>query len=190
MNNYAFISFVLLISILLSSTAFADESSADKRRVLLYAGFEHWYSDIFKTDRGIEFSVGIDYRLPLRWTQFSLRYERALINADPVQRDYTEFNEKKINFVTIGPSFFKDFNVGSQTVTLSVLPLGALWVKIDGHRETVGTTSGYGAAWLFDGRTGMFIDTRYLRYYLRRSDGSKTDIQSDASVVVGVVTGF
>ncbi|OGW35382.1 MAG: hypothetical protein A2010_03140 [Nitrospirae bacterium GWD2_57_9] len=66
--------------------------------------------------------------------------------------------------------------------------MGLLWVKVNGHHEVIGQSTGFTVDWLFDGRTGMFLDTRYKSYQLERLDGSKMDKQSDVSVAVGVVT--
>ena len=178
----------LFLSICSSGTTFADDNIPD-RKMRLHVGFEHWYSDSFRSaDQGKNFSFGVNYRLPLRWTEVTMRYEWATIKEDPAQKDFAEFNGKHIDFFTTGLSLVKDFNVDSQTVTLSAMPIGLLWVKVNGRGETAGTSLGYNIDWLFDGRTGIFLDTRYLHYRLLRSDGSKTDRQNDVSVVVGVVT--
>lgn len=180
---------VLFVSILFSGTSFADDKSANKK-VRLHIGFEHWYSDSFRTpeEPARHLGFGLNYRLPVSWIDYILRYEWAKIKADPSQPDYSEFNDKHIDFITTGFSLVKDFAVGSQSVTLSAMPIGLLWVRVNGHHETLGTSLGYTVDWLFDGRTGIFLDTRYLNYHPERSDGSKMDRQRDVSVIVGVVT--
>jgi hypothetical protein len=189
------ISIGLFLSIGLSATAFAEDNIPD-RKMRLHMGFDHWYSDSFRTaDTGFKtgldediFSLGMNYPLPISWTEFLLRYEYATIKADPAQKDFSEFNDKRINFVTTGFALTKILNAESQTVALSVMPVGLLWVKVNGHSESIGTSQGFNIDWLFDGRTGMFLDTRYQHYQLRRSDGSWMDTQNDVSVVVGVAT--
>ena len=185
--NKSIISITVFLLIGLSGTTFADDNIPD-RKMRLALGFEHWYSDSFRTaDQGTNFSLGMNYRLPLRWFEFALRYEWATIKADPSQSDFLEFNGKHIYFMTVGFSAVRDFNVESHTVTLSAL-LGILGVTVDGHDASAGYTAGYNVDWLFDGRTGMFLDVRYKGYELQRLDGSRTDLQSDVSVVVGVAT--
>ncbi len=182
----------LLLSICLNGRAFADDGNAEKK-MRLHAGFEHWYSDSFRTaDVGLQansYSLGMNYPLPVSWIEFLLRYDWATIKADPAQKDFSEFNHKHIAFFTAGFELTKILNFKSQAVVLSAMPVGFLLVKVDGHKESFGASTGYTVGWLFDGRTGMFIDTRYQGgYKLRRLDGSRTDTQNDVSIVVGVVT--
>lgn len=185
------ISIGLFLSIGLSATAFAEDNIPD-RKMRLRIGLEHWYSDSFRTAgvgfKDDSFSLGINYPLPISWIEFLLRYEYATIKADPAQSDFSEFNDKRIDFVTTGFALTKILNSGSQTVALSAMPMGLLWVKVNGHGESSGTSSGFTIDWLFDGRTGMYLDTRYKRYQLRRLDGSWMDTQNDVSIGVGVVT--
>ncbi len=185
------ISIGLFLSIGLSGTTFAEDNIQD-RKMRLRMGFDHWYSDSFGTaDTGLNansFSLGMNYQLPISWIEFLLRYDWATIKADPAQSDFLEFNDKHINFVTTGFALTKILNAGSETVALSVMPVGLLWVKVNGHSESIGTSSGFTIDWLFDGRTGMFLDTRYQHYHLQRLDGSRMDTQNDVSIVVGVVT--
>jgi hypothetical protein len=185
------ISIWLILTIGLSHAAFAEDNIPD-RKVRLRVGFEHWYSDSFRTaDVGLKddsFSVGLNYPLPITWIEFLLRYEYATIKADKTQGDFTEFDGKRVNFITTGFALTKILNAGSQTVAFSAMPLGLLWVKVGSHEGAIGESSGFTVDWLFDGQIGMYLDTRYQSYQLERLDGSRMDRQSDVSVVVGVVT--
>ena len=189
--NKLIIGIVVFLLIGLSSSTFADDNIRD-RKMRLRIGFEHWYSDSFRTaDVGLKddsFSLGMNYPLPISWIEFLLRYDYATIKADPAQSDSPEFDGKRINFFTAGFALTKILNAGSQTVAFSAIPLSLLWVKVDGHHRSIGSSSGFTVDWLFDGRTGMFLDTRYKSYQLERLDGSWTERQSDVSFVVGVVT--
>jgi len=185
------ISIGLFLSLGLSATAFAEDNIPD-RKMRLHMGFEHWYGDSFRrADTGFKddsLALGINYPLPISWIEFLLRYEWATIKADPAQKDFSEFNNQHIDFVTTGFALTKILNSGAQTVALSAMPMGLLWVKVNGHGESIGESMGFNIDWLFDGRTGMFLDTRYQKYQLRRLDGSWMDTQNDASIAVGVVT--
>ena len=189
--NKLIIGIVIFLLIGLSSSTFADDNIRD-RKMRLRIGFEHWYSDSFRTaDVGLKddsFTLGMNYQLPISWIEFLLRYEYATIKADPAQNDFLEYNGKRIDFVTTGFTLTKILNCGYQTVAFSALPLGLLWVKVNGHEESIGQSSGFTIDWLFDGRTGMFLDMRYKSYQLQRLDGSRMDRQSDVSIGVGVVT--
>jgi hypothetical protein len=189
MNKLIVIVVFLLIG--LSGTTFAEDNVSEKK-MRLRMGFNHWYSDSFRTaDTGLianSFSLGMNYQLPISWIELLLRYDWATIKADPAQSDFLEFNDQRINFVTTGIALTKILNSGSETVALAVIPMGLLWVKVDGHSESIGRSTGFTVDWLFDGRTGVFLDTRYQRYQLRRLDGSRMDMQDDVNIVVGVVT--
>ena len=71
------ISIVLVVTIGLSHAAFAEDSIPDGK-MRLRIGFEHWFSDSFKTaDVGLtddSFSLGMNYQLPISWIEFLLRF--------------------------------------------------------------------------------------------------------------------
>jgi len=176
----------LLLAI--SNTAAFGEEDGPEKKLRLQLGFEHWYSDSFRSaDQTRIFGLGMDYRLPIRWLQLTLRYEWAKIKADPTQEDYSEFEGRRISFYTIGPSLAKDFHSGFQTVTLAVMPLDLLVVKVGGHGASIGSAAGFTVDWLFDGKKGMFLDAREQVYKLDRLNGTRTDAQQDFNVVLGFV---
>ncbi len=186
--NKLIIGTVVFLLLGLSGTTFAEDN-VPERKMRLRLGFEHWYSDSFRTaDTLKNFSLGMNYQLPISWIEFLLRYEWATIKADTDQSDFLEFNGKRIDFITTGFALTKILKIESQTVALSVIPVGFLWVKVNGHEESIGGSTGFTVDWLFDGRTGMFLDMRYKNYQLQRLDGSRMDRQNDVSIGVGVVT--
>jgi hypothetical protein len=163
--NKLIIGIVVFLLIGLSGTTFAEDN-VPERKTRLRIGFEHWYSDSFRTADTLKYlSLGLNYQLPISWIEVLLRYEWAAIKADPAQSDFLEFNGKRIDFITTGFALTKILTIESQTVALSVIPVGFLWVKVNGHEESIGGSTGFTVDWLFEGRTGILIcDTKIISF--------------------------
>ena len=183
--------FLLFSVVAISAGAQTEDAAAHPFRLRADLGFCHWYADELRSSVDLtHLTAGLGFRPGFEFLEIRLRYELAQVET-VTGGTAAAFDGDYIHFFSGGLAACQTFDLGFQELTVFA-GLNAFVPLLD-DAVSLGASLGLGVEYRFrpkpdsDLSFGIFLEVHNQYYELNLPDGSKTDLQCDVSVDLGVV---